>query len=456
MALDIYFNQFLLNIYYKDKVSKKKSKGIDRVSQEAFLGKLEKEIDLVYYKIKSNSYRFSPYLEELRVKSRKVKPRLICIPTIRDRLVLEGLKNALQEYFPSAVRRQVASIHIHEISKTLRKKEYLNYLKIDISNYYDSIDHDKLLEKINKQLPGPIFDLIKKAIINPTVPKDCLSEEIRNYIPSIGIPQGIPISNILSEIFLQEFDAIYNGIDSIKYYRYVDDILILYNGEFQYKTIESHLESMNLAINPDKLQYGDIAGGFNYLGYFLNDSLISIQEAKVQGFIQKIAGKITWFKRGLEKPSSRPSWMIEDGVFIEAFIEEINEKITGAISGSKGYGWIFYYKETTDMNQLFKIDNVIGTFFERLSIFDYKKPKGLKSIVRAYHEAKYRGLASNYVFNYNLVDTVRKKWSWLVKRGIIDENGIYLDGYIEDMFELYRDKKLKGLGKDEKDLTDGY
>lgn len=454
--LSTYFEKELLLRLYREKISKKKTKGIDRVSQQAFAEKKEEEINLILTKIANGSYKFSPFLEELRIKSRDRLPRMISISTIRDRLVLAGLKNALHEYFPESVRKQVASIYINEVSKVLSQNSFSYFVKIDIKNFFDSLSHIKLFDILNSGLPETLYVLAKKAILNPTVPKDCLSSEVENYTPKSGVPQGIAISNILAEIYLREFDLLYAFRGNIKYFRYVDDILILCNDLAIQGEIVDKLDLFFLKPNEDKCSYGSISDGFNYLGFYINNEFISIQEKRVQKFLQKIAGKITWFQKAIDNQSIRPNWLANENTFVTSFIDDLNEKITGAISGSRGYGWLFHYKEMNNINQLYKIENVISTFFLRLAFFENKKPKELKSIIRAYYEVKYRGLRSNYISNYNNIDNVNKKRLWLIGRGIISENDDHMDDYINDIFDANRDRNLKSLEKDEKELIGNY
>lgn len=454
--LSTYFEEELLLRLYREKISKKRTKGIDRVSQEVFNTRKNEEISLILSKVLNGSYKFSPFLEELRIRSRDRLPRLISIPTIRDRLVLATLKIALHEYFTESVRKQVASIYINEVNKTLSLNTFTYYIKIDIKSFFDSLSHTRLFTILNSILPETLYLLVKKAILNPTVPKDCLSVEVEKYIPKAGVPQGISISNILAEIYLRDFDILYGMREDIKYFRYVDDILILSNNLDLYSEVLHKLELLFLEPNGNKCSQGNICDGFHYLGFHINNEFISIQEKRVQKFLQRIAGKITWFQKAINNKPIRPNWLANEDTFVASFIDDLNEKITGAINGSRGYGWLFHYKEMNNINQLYRIENVISSFFIRLSYFENKKPKELKSIVRAYYEVKYKGLKSNYISNYNNIDSVDKKRLWLINRGIISEKDDHVDDFINDVFEANRDRNLKSLEKDEKELIGNY
>lgn len=62
----------------------------------------------------------------------------------------------------------------------------------------------------------------------------------------------------------------------------------------------------------------------------------------------------------------------------EILIADLNEKITGAISENRRYGWIFYFNAINDMSVLYKIDSIIASFFKRLEDFGRIPPPNLK------------------------------------------------------------------------------
>lgn len=97
-----YANQFSytsLESCFDKKVFKVKSKGIDKKSAANFKRDKEKDLKIIERKIQSGTYKFSPYLELLRVKKRKDFPRLLALPAIRDRIVLDICKEILHSDF---------------------------------------------------------------------------------------------------------------------------------------------------------------------------------------------------------------------------------------------------------------------------------------------------------------------------------------------------------------------
>ncbi|GAF05987.1 hypothetical protein [Saccharicrinis fermentans] len=205
---------------------------------------------------------------------------------------------------------------------------------------------------------------------------------------------------------------------------------------------------LGLKLNKDKSQIGSISTPFSFLGYQFKGTKLTLSEKQISKFITRISGKFTWFKRGIENPESRPDWLIKDvELFKEAFINELNEKITGAKAGKKRYGWLFYFIEIDDLTLLYRIDTIIRNQFKNLDDFDNKPPKELKSIVKAYFDIKFKN-GNNYVHNYNDYETVAEKRRFLVSRGKLNPTGAYTKEQIERAFERYKNKRISILDKD--------
>ncbi len=86
--LKSYFTIRSLNEIYKDRIRLNTTKGIDRLSGVQFEKQAKSHIKIIHEKCFKGTYKFSPYLELLRPKGRGKYPRVLAIPTVRDRIVL--------------------------------------------------------------------------------------------------------------------------------------------------------------------------------------------------------------------------------------------------------------------------------------------------------------------------------------------------------------------------------
>jgi len=85
------FNRNFKKIYirkiYNDSIKNKPSTGVDGINIKVFDKKIDAEIEIINRKILNKTYDFSFYKERLISKGRNKFPRVISIPTIRDKKV---------------------------------------------------------------------------------------------------------------------------------------------------------------------------------------------------------------------------------------------------------------------------------------------------------------------------------------------------------------------------------
>ncbi|SFT15785.1 reverse transcriptase/maturase family protein [Sphingobacterium wenxiniae] len=447
----LFFNKKFFEKIFSSKILNSRSKGLDKMSARHFETIKVSQYEKVIEKCLNGTFEYTPYLELLKVKNAKTPPRTISIASVRDRLVLYVLKEVLTAKFPESVNKKRPNRYIHEIKKFVKESEIdVHFIKVDIERFYDTIDRDILYSILEDRGLNAIFmNLIKKAVENPTLPPNTKKKDRAHFIKNIGIPQGLPISNILAQIYLSTLDQEISKRQFL-YLRYVDDILILNQGaisSFRKDNIKKSLTKLKLSLNEEKTSSGKLSDGVTFLSYYINHSTISISEKNIQSHLRKIAGKFTWYKNGEKNSSRREDWLQDDRRFKEVFLEDLNEIITGSRSGSKNYGWLFYFSEMTDLSLLFRIDKIIDTFFQALDSFGNKPPMQLKKLVRTYYSVKY-GTNQNYINNYDDYNTVRKKRKYLIYRGAIDPDSNKSDVEINYLFERFKNKKLKNLEKD--------
>lgn len=448
---DFFKKAHLHEIYFK-KLHFRNNKGIDKKSPKDFRNFLDEEIDLIRQNALSGKYKFSPYLELLKIKNRDKKPRLISIPTVRDRLTLLATKEFLHSTFSNESQFKIPNIYISNIKKDLYGLGRFNkYFKSDIENFYDSINQEQLLELLESKIKEPIaIDLILKAIKNPTVPKSYKKKELQNFIPSKGVPQGLSISNILAQIYATQIDLYFSTVSSFSYYRYVDDILLLHDkdGKEVEDEFKESIKPFDLSINTDKTESKPISDSFTFLGYKIKPNRVSISSPSVTRFLDKIASKVSWYKKVSRDKTNLPEWLKEQDKLELTFIEEINEKITGAKADGRRYGWLLYFSEMDDLPLLYQIDfkiaQIIDTNLKGISLDKGK----VKNFVRSYYEINYNFKKSNYILDYDKIDDVLKRRHYLNKRGKLNPEINYTDTQINSIFEKNKAKYLSSLEQD--------
>lgn len=449
LELDEWFSLSNLTDAFWRNVASSSARGIDRISPNQFARRLPGKLETVRQKCKDGTYKFAPYLEVLQLKSREKPPRTISIPTVRDRLVLHILKEILHSAFADCVPRTLPNDYIRQISAQFETHRTAAVVKADIVSFYDNIDHRRLLSLLSNELPAHVHRLVERAIRNPTVKRDEHRADDSRLRPiSAGVPQGLAISNILAEIYVRDVDAAIEAQGSLPYFRYVDDILVFVEPgkeDSRYGQIRSSLADAGLELSDEKKFYGPIQMPFEYLGYHLELPRISVREATRRRFIDSLAAMFARYHYGVE-PRYRGEWLSAEARRL-VFVEELNERITGAVSENRRYGWLFYFSEINDLSLLYRIDKVIGDIWNR-----YMKGSGratVKRLVRAYYEVRYAQLGE-YIHNYNRYDTLKRKLEFLVRRGYLDpaSTAQFTDEQIELMFAQARGRNLARLEAD--------
>lgn len=377
----------LKNTYYS-KIAHKASPGIDRVNRVIFEKKINENIKQISKKVVQGNYKYIAYKEKLISKGKGKLPRVISIPTIRDKITLNMLNEILTKSFSSKITTRLTQNIIDDLKKAIDSGQYNYFIKIDIAAFYDNIVQDILIEKIKKRVrKKEIIELIRNAIKNPTIIAGAARMEIEK-----GVPQGISISNILANIYLTDADKKFSQRKNIMYFRYVDDILILCNEKDKnrlIKLLQKELTGkLKLEVN-EKEDKGLITKGFDFLGY--KYTLINKMDDKY-GFSVK---EINLLK--LESSIVKIFADYKNNSNGQVFLWKLNLRITGVILEKRKYGWLFFYSQIDDISILYHLDWFIDK--KLCDIYNIKPSlkKNIKKFVFAYFEITKKRGKSSYI-----------------------------------------------------------
>ena len=111
-----YFNPTFFTDYFKSKLRLKKDGALDGLTPDTFWKRYERELEVISKRCLEGTYKFSPYLEKLILKGKDKFPRMLSVPSMRDRMVLGALNKYLQDTFPEAVNHEVPNQYNKEVS----------------------------------------------------------------------------------------------------------------------------------------------------------------------------------------------------------------------------------------------------------------------------------------------------------------------------------------------------
>lgn len=418
-------------------IKNKPSTGIDGININSFEKKSDIEFEIINRKVLDKTYNFSFYKEKLISKGRNKYPRVISLPTIRDKIVLKTIFNTLSEIYSDDLSNELVHSKVDKIKTIIKSNRFDSFIKMDIENFYPSIDHKILLKIIGKKTKKSEFiDLLAKAIKQVTVSKT--NDSIDKYSNNLGIPQGLSISSVLSSIYFIDFDKKHSDQPTYEYYRYVDDILILCKkDDIQaiFKTIKNDMTNLKLkvhelGISPQKTDFGSIKNAFYFLGYSYSDTLISIRESSINNLHNSIIDIFTQYKHSKEKNIKHLYW-------------KLNLKISGCKFEGKKYGWLYFFSQINDERLLFQLDTFVKNMFKKFNI-KYDKTE-VKKFIRTYFEILKNRTHTTYIPNFTELTKSKKK--------DILENIFNLHGISSNQIE-YRFSKLiyKTIKEMEKDI----
>lgn len=393
---------------YEDYIEESTAIGLDKISRDQFRKEHLKHINTIEKKVNNNTYKFTPYKKKLISKGEGKAPRVISIPTIRDRITLRTLCNVLTSIYGDDVKRDIPQVKISSINTNIKKHKFDSYIKIDISKFYPSINHETLTKTLKKRIrKKPLLSLIDKAITNKTVSRS--SKEKKNSNDH-GIPQGLSISNILAEIYISEIDQKYHTNKEIFYTRYVDDILIFCKKkdvESLFKNIKNEFSLINLDVHPlneedSKCQSGVINDEIHFLGYKFKNRKSSILPNNRQRFEDSIASLLTTFKYRYNKATTS----VSKNNAVRVLEWRLNLKITGCIFNNNKRGWMFYYSQIENLTELYAIDKSITKLVERIC----PEKINIKKLIKTYHESqRLKSNSHKYIVNFDTLTVDDKR-----------------------------------------------
>jgi RNA-directed DNA polymerase len=208
------------------------------------------------------------------------KVRVLSIPAIRDRVVQGALKLILEPIFdadfqsgsygyrPKRSAQQALDRVAHAIAGGKTR-----VVDLDLRAYFDSVRHDRLLEKVAKRIQDDDVMGLLKAIVRASGP--------------MGVPQGGVISPLLSNVYLNEVDRMLERAKAVtrrdvythvEYARFADDLVVLINDAHPSRAwldgaVEQRLREefarLGVEINEEKSRKVDLARGesFGFLGF---------------------------------------------------------------------------------------------------------------------------------------------------------------------------------------------
>lgn len=378
---------------YDQKIRPVATSGTDGCTREAFDHRLSSEIVHIEQRTRAGQYRFAPFKGRMIPRTPTKTPRLIVKPTIRDRITLRVLYEILSEvYKPLLVRRSLHT-QIAVAIRTVKSRAYNHVLRFDVADFYPSIDHAKLIRLLKRRIRKPeILKLIADAIATPCD----IDKSAGVTSTSVGVPQGLSISNVLANVFLSDIDDLMEKRGDLIYLRYVDDVLIFCDSSVA-NVVEIDLvrefERVGLRLPlEDKYESHAISEEFDYLGYVFTHEIVSVRDRSRHKLESSIIRMLTAYRRA--RSPNAPLLRFK-----------LNLRITGCVLDGRKFGWLFYFSQLTDEEILHRLDSFVSKILKQNSI----SLVGIKRFVRAWKEMTLNFTDTHYIPKYDAWSPTEKR-----------------------------------------------
>lgn len=272
---------YMLEVAWEQVKSNKGAPGIDGVKiedieangAESYLQELGEELRNQTYQPKA--------VKRVMIPKANGGERPLGIPTVKDRIAQTVCKMILEPIFETdfeetsyGFRPDRSSGEAIEAIKNYLQQGKTEVLDADLSNYFDSIPHDKLLIALRERVTDPrMLKLIMKWLKAPYYENGQFKGGRKNQVAT---PQGGVISPLLANIYLHLFDRIVANTKSvfgrmgIKIVRYADDFVLMgkeITTEIREK-VKGLLARMGLTLNEEKTHHRQATlESFDFLGF---------------------------------------------------------------------------------------------------------------------------------------------------------------------------------------------
>lgn len=274
-------------------------------------------------------------------------------------------------------------------------------LKVDISNYFNSIDVDVLLEKLAfiQETDFNLYKLFVKILKEKRV-----LEDTKILLDKHGAMAGTPTSPFFANVYLKDVDCYFKEM-GILYFRYSDDILIFADSleelENYQHILYEQIKSLGLAINPDKVHISAPGETWEFLGFSYRNGEIDLSDTtlhKMKAKIKRKADSLRRWSRSKNLPYEKAAigliHTMNRKFFGSATLEEEDDEDTKEFTWSR---W-FFPNLTTDKGlkiidayfQEYIRYTVTGRHYKGNYRISYKQLKdwGYRSLVHEYYKER--------------------------------------------------------------------
>ena len=237
--------------------SNKGASGINKMSVEEIDEYFSKHIEEIKTSIWEKKYR-PRAVKRVYIPKPNGKKRPLGIPVVVDRVIQQAVAQVFSELYDECFSEHSCGFRPNR-SAHQAMEEVLFYLNegcewvidLDIEKYFDTVNHDKLISILREKVKDDVTLHLVRSFLRAGIMEDGIIHRNEE-----GVPQGGPLSPILSNIYLDRFDKELES-RGLRFVRYADDCNIFVKSEMSanrvMKSVSSWLErKLFLKVNMTK------------------------------------------------------------------------------------------------------------------------------------------------------------------------------------------------------------
>ena len=215
--------------------------------------------------------------------------RRLGIPCVLDRVLMQAIALVLGEIFnPTFSDNSFGYRPRRSVQQAARRAQsyyqqgYTIQIDIDLEKFFDTVNHDVLMERVARKVKNKgLLKLLGRFLRCGRHRRWPLTAN-----PKVGVPQGSPVSPILSNILLDDLDKELENRGH-KFIRYADDLAIFVKskraGERVMASISRYLErKLKVKVNQAKSEVRPVKES-SVLGFEIHRKKLKTLDRKVQG-----------------------------------------------------------------------------------------------------------------------------------------------------------------------------
>ena len=226
--LELIIRKDNLNEAYLRVKKNKGAGGIDGMRVDELLPYLRANGEKLVQEIRNGCYKPNPVRRVEIPKETKGEVRKLGVPTVVDRVIQQAIAQELTSIYEPLFSENSFGFRPkrgqHDALRQCQKyvnDGYVFVVDMDLEKFFDSVGHSKLIEVLARTIKdGRVISLIHKYL-NAGAMNNGLFEKTE-----VGMPQGGPLSPLLSNVMLGELDAELER-RGLRFVRYADDCMIL-------------------------------------------------------------------------------------------------------------------------------------------------------------------------------------------------------------------------------------